>query len=125
MRALVSFAVAIGVAALCGGQSAATEKRSSEFRDIGDVALWRSLTLDAVINDLRCRGFSPNQSQRIYKRRFEDRDRAVYAAIRTRYGPQPVEDIILIGKKCPVYRGVIEAHGEKLRELEIRLGLSK
>jgi hypothetical protein len=97
-----------------------------QFARPPDKELWYSMRMIGAFNELRCRGFYPQQAKAIYEKRFGARERAIDAAMLAKYGPrrEGEGEVLPIGKRCPAYRGAIRRAEAVQLELERRLGIT-
>jgi hypothetical protein len=87
--------------------------------------LYVAVAQNSAFNEYRCNGLSADKTKREIERRFAKRIQAVTAAMVAKYGEGSVElqELTLIGKKCPAYRGSILQLARNLTKIEKRLGL--
>ena len=118
-------AALLGFLTLVGACTTADSEARPSFNSLSDQELFRQIAQNSAFNEYRCRGLSADETESIIEDRFSVRiDRLEVAMIAT-HGPQSVElpEHIMIGRRCPHYRGAIERLETDLDALENRLGL--
>jgi hypothetical protein len=123
LRSIIAALLAFAFTSSCTSPNAT--KLSSRYAQVSDRELQFSMLTVGAFNELRCHGLNAEEARSVYEARFGARERAINAAMLSKYGHLGEDEgvFIPIGKRCPAYRGAIKRYEEMRAELERRLGL--